>query len=311
VRLSGLIAATVLPFTETGTVDIACYQRFVDDLVGAGVGGLAVNADSGEAMSLWPEERRRVMRAAAEVVAGRVPIVSGVIASFTDHAKQLAEEAAADGADVVMVFPNVHLRGKPLDPQLPVDYLTAIHEASGLPQVAFQLQDALGGVEYDPAGLTSIMRLSFVIAIKESTFDALKFRTTLDLVRSVRPDAAFLSGNDNFLYESLVLGADGLLVGAGSIVTEEQVAMCRAVAERRYDDGALINAKLEPLMRTVFAPPIRDYRARLKEVLVAQGRFANAGVRAPLRSLSDWERRRIRTALDQPGLLDPIAAGER
>lgn len=302
-KIGGVVAATVLPFDDDGQPDIGVYQRFVDELVSAGVGGLAVNADSGEGMSLWPDERRTVMRAASDVTAGRVPLVAGLIASFTDQACRLGEEAAADGADLLMVFPNVHLRGRPLDLEVPLGYLEAIHRASGLPLVAFQLQDALGGVEYDEDAVRAIVELPYVVAIKESTFDAHKFRATMDLVRTVAPGVSFLSGNDNFIYESFVLGADGALVGAGSIATHEQVAMFEAVRAGRWDEAAELNERLEPLMRVLFRPPIRDYRARIKEGLVGLQAFPNASVRRPLLEVDDDERSVILAAVRAAALV--------
>jgi 4-hydroxy-tetrahydrodipicolinate synthase len=309
-RLRGVVAATALPFLETGGPDLHTYVRFVDALIGDGVGGLAVNSDSGEGMSLWPEERRAVLRAAVEAAGGRVPIVAGVVAAFTDQACRIAAEAAEEGATHLMVFPNVHLRGRPLDPEVPLRYLRTIHEASGLPIVAFQLQDALGGVEYEPDTLAAIVREPFVAAIKESTFDAHRFRVTMGLVREVAPDVSYLSGNDNFIYESFVLGADGALIGAGSIATRLQTSMFEAVQAREWDEAAALAARLEPLMRAVFKAPIRDYRARTKEGLVALGLFPNAIVREPLLPVEDAERREIADALRHAGL-QPAASGAR
>lgn len=302
-NLRGIIAATVLPFTDEGKPDLPTYQHFIDLLISAGVGGLAINADSGEAMSLWPQERRAVMQAAAEAAAGRVPLVSGVIASFTDQACQIAAEAAADGADGLMVFPNVHLRGHPLNPALPLRYLRRIHEASGLPLVAFQLQDALGGVEYEAETLAAIVEQPFVAAIKESTFDAQKFRATMDLVRRVRPDLSFLSGNDNFIYESFILGADGALIGAGSIATSLQVQMFQAVKAAQFAAAATLDQRLQSLMRVLFKAPIRDYRVRIKEGLVAQRIFPTALVREPLLQIDEAERKAIVAALTEAGLV--------
>ncbi len=301
--LQGIIAAAVLPFGENGSPDLETYQGFVEHLVQAGVGGLAINADSGEGMSLWPEERRAVMRAAREVAKGRVPLVSGLVASFTAQAQRLAEQAAEDGADYLMVFPNVHMRGHPLDPELPRRYYEAIHRACGLPLVAFVLQDALGGVEFEREALLGIVSLPFVKAVKEATFDAYKFRHTMDAIRQCRRDCAVLTGNDNFIYESFILGADGALIGAGSIATRLQVEMFEAVRTGNYRHAAAIYEKLEPLMRVLFAPPIRDYRARIKEGLVMLGIFKDARVREPLLPVSREEREAIRAALVQAGLL--------
>lgn len=301
--LQGIIAATVLPFDSNDHPDLETYQGFLAHLLDAGVSGLAINADSGEGMSLWPEERRAIMRAAREVAKGKVPLVAGLIASFTAQAQQLAEEAAEDGADYIMVFPNVHMRGRPLDPELPCRYYEAIHKASGLPLVGFILQDALGGVEFDHEVLTGLLSLPFVQAVKESTFDAHKFRSTLDVIRQSRRDCAVLSGNDNFIYESFVLGADGALIGAGSIATRLQVEIFEAVRSGNYCEAATLYRKLEPLLRVLFAPPIRNYRAYIKEGLVMLGIFKDARVREPLLAAGTTEREAIRAALVEAGLL--------
>jgi 4-hydroxy-tetrahydrodipicolinate synthase len=302
-RLTGIIAATVLPFTAADEPDLPTYRQFISDLVGAGVGGLAVNADSGEGMSLWPAERRAVMRCAAEAAAGQVPVVSGVIASFTAQACRLAAEAAQDGAQALLVFPSVHLRGQPLDPEIPLRYLRRIHEASGLPIVAFQLQDALGGVEYAAETLAAMVEQPFICAIKESTFDAHKFRQTQHVVRQAAPGVSFLSGNDNFIYESFLLGCDGSLMGAGSVATELQVQLFQAVQASQGETAARLNERLEPLMEVIFGPPIRDYRARAKEALRLLGRFPASGVREPLLPVDEQQSQAIASGLKLAGLL--------
>lgn len=292
--LQNIIPATVLPFTDEGDLDLPTYESFVAELVKCGVGGVCVNADSGEGMSLYPEERRQVTKSAARAVGGRVPVICGVIASFTAEAQRRAEEAAEDGANALMVFPNVHFRGDSLDPEMVVDYYRAIHQASGLPLVAFQLLDDLGGVEYDVETLVAIMNEPSVVAIKDATFDARKFRSTMSTLRVHAPGRAILTGNDNFIYESLLMGADGALIGAGSFATSLQVSLYHAVKERRFDDAARLGEQLDALVRVLFRQPIRNYRARIKEGLVAQGLFRSAAVRKPLAPLDKDEVAEIR-----------------
>src|SRR5919202_1270087 len=118
--------------------------------------------------------------------------------------------------------------------KIPEAYYGAIAVEVGLPLVAFQLLSALGGVEYTPEALRRILLIDSVIAIKEATFDALKFRSTMKLVRALPREISFLSGNDNFIYESLVLGADGCLIGFGTLACREQVQMYEAVQARDF-----------------------------------------------------------------------------
>jgi 4-hydroxy-tetrahydrodipicolinate synthase len=292
--LQNIIPATVLPFTDDGDPDLPTYESFVMHLVESGVGGVCVNADSGEGMSLYPEERRQVTKSAVRAVEGRVPVVCGVFAGFTSEAQRRAEEAAEDGATALLVFPSIYFRGQSLNPEIVVNYYRAIHRASGLPLVAFQLLDDLGGVEYDTLTLIAIMSEPGVIAIKDASFDARKFRTTMNAIRSHVPDRSILSGNDNFIYESLLMGADGALIGAGSFATSLQVALYCAIRDRRFDDATSLAEQLDPLVQVLFRQPIRNYRVRIKEGLVAQGLFRSAMVREPLTPLDKEEATAIR-----------------
>lgn len=293
--LTGLIAAAVLPFDADGRIDFDSYQGFLNRLIEAGVNGLAVNAEAGEGGSLWSSERRQVMRVAADAVGGRVSLVSGLMSGFTDLARRRAEEAANDGAEYLLVFPNTQLWGEPLDPDHVLAYLQAIHDASGLPQVIFQLL----GAEYSQDALSAIIALPFVTAVKESTFDAYKYRTTLDLIRTSAPDVAVLTGNDNFIYESFLLGADGALLGSLSIATQEQVRLFALVAARQFDQAAQLSGAIDPLMRGLFKPPIRDYIARIKECLLDLAVFPTSKVRRPLTQLLHDESSEVRRLLHE------------
>jgi 4-hydroxy-tetrahydrodipicolinate synthase len=62
--------------------------------------------------------------------------------------------------------------------------------------------------------------------------------------------------------------------------------------------------RLTPLANAVFAPPVRNYRARSKAALVMQGILQRETVRPPLMPISAAERERVRKALIIAGELD-------
>ena len=146
--LRGLIAAIVTPFRADFSVDEASLRRYVGWLVDQRVRGLAVNVDTGEGPHLFPEERLRILEIIVEEVRGRAAVVAGMAPTFTSLAGEVAQRTAAIGADALLVFPLSAYQGEPLDPDLPARYHAAIAEASGLPLIAFQLQPALGGVNF-------------------------------------------------------------------------------------------------------------------------------------------------------------------
>ena len=74
----GVYPAATTQFTPDLDVDIPATQAVLDALVKDGVDGLIIAGTCGENNSLEAEEKRAVVKAAVEVVDGRVPILVGV-----------------------------------------------------------------------------------------------------------------------------------------------------------------------------------------------------------------------------------------
>ncbi len=300
--MKGLIAAIVTPMREDASLDETSLRRYVRWLTDQGIAGLAVNVDTGEGPHLSAEERVRVIEVVAEEVGDRTLIVAGLAGSFTAQAARLASDAASAGARALLVFPIPVYQGEPLDPEIPARYHGAVHEASGLPLIAFQLQPALGGVNFSAEVLERLMTVEGVVAIKEASFDAKRFVDTVRAVRAAAPEAAILNGNDNFLLEAYLLGADGALLGFGTLAAREQVEMLEAVRAGDHARAKELAGVLQPLCDAIFAAPVRDYRARIKHALTALGVIDHADVRPPLLPLSAEDARSVERALEEAGL---------
>lgn len=300
--MNGLIAAIVTPMREDASVDETSLRRYVRWLTDQGITGLAVNVDTGEGPHLFAEERVRVIEVVAEEVGDRTLIVAGLAGSFTVQAARLASDAASAGARALLVFPIPVYQGEPLDPEIPARYHRAVHEASGLPLIAFQLQPALGGVNFSAEVLERLMTVEGVVAIKEASFDAKRFVDTVRAVRGAAPDAVILNGNDNFLLEAYLLGADGALLGFGTLAAAEQVEMLEAVRAGDHARAKELAGVLQPLCDAIFAAPVRDYRARIKHALTTLGVIDHPSVRPPLLPLAAGEARAVERALEEAGL---------
>jgi 4-hydroxy-tetrahydrodipicolinate synthase len=300
--LRGLIAAIVTPMHADFSVDERSLRRYAHWIVDQGVAGIAVNVDTGEGMHLSPTERIHSLEMVLEEVGGRTTVVGGLPASATETAANTAAQMASLGVDALLVFPHPVYLGEPLDPEVAVRYHDAVAQASGLPLIAFQLQPALGGVNFATEVLAGIMGVEGVVAIKEASFDAKRFVETVRLVSSLPSGAIVLNGNDNFLLEAYLLGAEGALLGFGTLAAAEQVEMHQAVRDGNLHKAADLGRQLQAICDVIFAAPVRDYRARLKHALVQLGVIVEDHVRPPLLPLDAHERERIGLALKRAGL---------
>lgn len=301
--LAGIIPAVCLPMTADEQIDEAALRKYIRWVAGHGIKGVAVNADTGEGPWLYPEERARVIEIWAEELNGRVPIVAGLSASFTHQAVRLAQEAKRAGADALLVFPISAYLGQPCPFEIPFGYHKALAEEVGLPMVMFQIQPSMGGINYTDDMFAKLLEIPQLVAIKEASFNCQRFIDTVRILRQAPRRITILTGNDDFIFESFVLGADGGLLGFATLAIEEQVRMLNLVKQGDILKAQEIWNVIGPLEALVFSPPLRDYRPRIKEALTMLGVIPRATVRKPFLPISDAERARVRQALQRAKLL--------
>jgi 4-hydroxy-tetrahydrodipicolinate synthase len=300
-NLNGLIPATVLPMDPGGQIDEPALRRYIGWIAEQGPVALAINVDTGEGPHLTHDEKVRILRIVDEVT--DLPIVAGLAGPSTDAAVRQAKDFKAAGADAFLVFPIPAYLSEPLDPRIPVQYHEAIASV-GLPLILFQLQPALAGLNFEPDTLRAMASVDGVVAIKEASFDARRFVDTARLLEDLPRPITLLTGNDNFILESFILGCTGALIGFGSIMVAEQVAMIDAWRDGRIDEARELGRRVQRLADVIFAAPVADYRARTKVALAILGLLEDTSVRPPLVPISDEETSRLRDVLAEVGLLE-------
>ena len=154
----------------------------------------------------------------------------------------------------------------------------------------------------------SIAAIDSVVALKEASFDARLYLATRRMIERLERPIDLLTGDDNFIFESFVMGAECALIGFGTLATALQVEMYRLTREGRWDEARAIWERIRPLEEAVYAQPVRDYRARTKIALKQLGVIDNISMRPPLLPASGADTARIRAALEVAHLLEPSGA---
>lgn len=307
-RYAGVNAAIATPMTPDLDLDLEGLRRSARWIADAGVIAVTVNADTGEGALLTVEERVRVIETVKDEIGGRVRVVSGLIAPSTAQAVAVSRELVAAGADELLIFSPSAFAGSPLPPELVYGYYAAVGEV-GVPLIGFSLTPTLGGVLFEPDVIERLADVPALAAVKEASFDPINYVRGRDALRAAAPDVALLSGCDNFMAESFMLGADGCLLGYAGLapkLTREVLEHARA---GRFEEAQRLGREaMDPLARIVFGAPVRNSRARVKEGLRMLGLIDCAVVRPPLLALDDRECAALRAAMQTAGLLDARAA---
>ncbi|WP_461173304.1 dihydrodipicolinate synthase family protein [Arthrobacter sp. Z1-9] len=300
----GIIPAAFLPMTGQGDIDWDTLGSYTEWLVGCNPAAVAFNMEASEVAALDVDEQLKVTAHVAERVAGRLPVVSGLVAGSTRAARNLAREQVSAGADALVVFPPLPtFLGQPLSSEMVYAYHAEIADAvPDTPLIAFQMPLSYGAY-YGPESLGRLSSIPTVVAMKEASFDPASFGEALSATRSESDPIVLLTGSDTAILEYLILGAEGALIGFAAIATDLNVAMWRACRDGDYAKGREIWDRLRPLATLCWGPPIRDMRPRMKEALVLAGIFPEATVRAPQLAVSADEVEAIRLAMKQGNLL--------
>jgi 4-hydroxy-tetrahydrodipicolinate synthase len=303
--LQGIIPAVIVPMREDYSIDFAALERYLEWVVGQGAVGLAVNVDTGEGPYLSSDERVEVIKVARRIAAGRCAIVAGIGGPSTMTAVANGKAARQAGADALLIFPTAAFLNDPLDVDIPYQYHKAIADATGLPIVVFQLGPIFGGIDYPPEALARVLELPQVIGLKDASFDAQRFLATRDIVRQANHPVTLLTGNDNFLLESFLMGAQGGLLGYGAVGVGLLVEMLKKVQEKSFDQAAAFQPRVQGFCDYIYGRPIGDYRGRCKVALVSMGLLSpeQTFVRPPFQSLWNQEKDLAHHAVEKAGLL--------
>jgi 4-hydroxy-tetrahydrodipicolinate synthase len=182
------------------------------------------------------------------------------------------------------------------------EYHKSIADGVDLPLIAFQFPKAWGP-DFPPETLRELVKIPQVIGLKEASFDTTKTLETIDTARTLPRKIGVMTGSDTFILEAMIFGCDGALIGFAGTATDQLIRMHKAVVAKDFVTAFEIWSRLGPLARYCWRAPIRDYRPRMKEVLVMQGMIRHATVRPPQLPVDDAERSELRRLAEGAGLI--------
>lgn len=238
---AGVYPAATTQFSPDLSVDTAASQKTLDALIRDGVDGLIVLGTCGENNSLEPEEKKSLLSAAIEVVAGRVPVVVGVSEFTSVRAAAFARQAEAAGVDGLLALPAMVY--VPTEAEL-VAHFETIAKATSLPIMLYNNPPAYR-VNITLGALKQLSRVPNIVAVKESAPDPRRFT---DLINALGDRFTLVAGLDDVALEGLMLGATGWVSGLTSAFPQESVALIRAFEEGNLAEARRIYRWFMPLL---------------------------------------------------------------
>jgi 4-hydroxy-tetrahydrodipicolinate synthase len=269
----GIVPLLETPFDDTGGIDLESLTRLIHDTIAGGVAGLMAPLVASEVRALSLEERGKVVRHVATVIAGRVPFVVGASSDNVEECRAFAGLAEEVGATAYLVAVPQACYGYP---DRILEFFQSIAESSRIPLIIQDLQWNAPGLDLSTIR-TLEEQLPPLVGMKIETVPAGPKYTS---VRSAMGEGFYISGGWAIpqLIEALDRGVDAMV--PESALVRVFVAVYRAYARRRRDDAVRLFRQLLPVL-AFSNQELYQSIAFFKRLLVRKGLLRSAAMRPP------------------------------
>ena len=279
---AGVFPAVPTQFKKDLSLDVGATQKHIQVLLDNGVHGLVMLGTIGENASLSREEKVRVIRAAAEVAGGKVPVLTGAAEYTPQFACDWVKEAGEAGADGVMLLPSMVYNS---DARETLNHYRTVAKSTDLPIMCYN-NPPVYRVDITPEMFTELMDVDNIVCIKEASGD---IRRVTDLVNALGDRFILFSGLDDLALESVMLGCAGWVSGLVDAFPRENRMLWDAVSSGDYKKAIEIYRWYMPMLHFDSHPKLVQY---IKLTCQELG-YGTELVRPPRLPLVGEERERI------------------
>ncbi len=274
VTWQGVYPAVTTQFNDDLSINFETTKVMVDTLIKEGVDGIIALGTVGENASHTREEKIAILKAVQEVVAGRVPVLSGVAETSTQFAVEFSQECEKIGIDGLMVLPGMIYKSCEAEA---IHHYQQVARNCSLPIMVYN-NPVTYGVDVGIEGMKVLAEEPNIVSIKEATEDT---RRISELYSAFGDRFIVFGGVDDIALESLMLGCTGWISGLTNVFPQESVAIWKLAQQGRYTDALEIWRWFLPLLRLDTVPKLVQC-IKLCEQLAGRGSELTRAPRMPL-----------------------------
>ncbi len=250
-RPQGVYPAMLTPFDADGRINESELRRLTEFSIEKGLHGLFPVSSVGEGIHMSFEEKCRCMDIVVDQAAGRVPVTPGIVASAPDECARLAHHAEDLGCPAVVATPPYYY--KP-GPAMVERFFETILENSDIPIILYNIPLFVQPLDYDT--VKRLCRYEKVVGMKDSSGSMVDFLHFKDKIKIAGEDISMLSGREEMLLPTLVMGGRGCMTASAGIFPEIMVGIWDHYHAGNMDEARRLQESLLVLIRTMFAVPL-------------------------------------------------------
>jgi len=210
--LRGIIPPMITPLKEPDRLDVKGLSRLIEHICSGGVHGLFILGSTGEAPHLSYALRRELIVRVCDQVAGRKPVLVGIMDTSFVESINLACHAEQAGAAAVVFAPPYYY---PLSPAELFEHVQRLDAELPLPVFLYNMP-GFTKLSFEPDMVARAAELPNVRGLKDSSGNMIYFSKLRHIMKD-RPDFTLLVGPEELMVEATLLGGHGGVCGGANL----------------------------------------------------------------------------------------------
>jgi 4-hydroxy-2-oxoglutarate aldolase len=289
--LAGVLGPVTTPFTASETPDLVGFASNIRSHLAHGLHGIVVCGSTGEAALVDEAERAALMETARSAMAPSTLLLMGTGAESTRLCVARCRDAAARGADAVLVVAPHYYGAQMTSAALRAHY-DRVAEESPVPVVLYNIPKYMH-FKLDPSLVGELSMHENIVGIKDSSGD---LALVAEYLEAQGTSFSVMTGNGGQLLPALQLGARGGVVAVGLFAGGLCVDVYEGFKRGDLDRASAAQERLKPMASQIVAAlGVPGVKAALDAVGLVGG-----PVRLPLMPLGAEELRAVRALMAPP-----------
>ena len=245
-RLKGTGVAIATPFKKDLSVDLDSITTMVEFLIKNGIDYIVVQGTTGESSTLNEEEKILSRNAFIKANNNRIPLLIGIGSNDTRSVVNYISNTDLSGFCAVLSVTPFYNR--PSQSGL-FEHFSAISKSSPLPIILYNVPTRTGCDMDHSTTIKLANSFKNIIGIKEASGNMDKIFKLI----SNRPDGfLIISGDDETAYQSVLMGADGVISVAAGCIPQHFRNIINLASEGNEERAKTEYDKINQLLNLLF-----------------------------------------------------------
>lgn len=186
----------------------------------------------------------------ADQVRGRIEVLAGASASRPRDCVAIGKRAQEDGCQAAVICPPAYYR---LSQDMIRHHYELVAGQTDFPLILYNIPMFTNPIS--PEVIGQLSRRPNIVGLKDSSGSMVDFMAALDAVQRNDGDLQLLTGREENLFASLIVGGAGCIGGGAAVVPEAMVAIYRAYQTGNHQRLRCLQLSIVQLVRIMMSLP--------------------------------------------------------